>query len=416
MKTLEISNKHIFSYIALVLAISPILDPYVLTTIAGLDFYIMYFIPLPLILLKIKISNNKIKANLMLLYIIGFVFILSLLSLIFEPTSRNIFMIIKNIIIWLFISIYLSFMWANCDYDKFIKYTNIIGIISVLLLFIQFLCINVGINNVFNGKIPFLNLSKYNDWSPMYNAAGEIRVHSFFQEPSYLCIFLLPLVAYNLNRGKYLKFIVFSLAIFISTSSVGVVGLLGIISYTLIKTYFKRNNLSNKIKISCLILLALLVCVVIYNKNPEFKQTLDFSMHKIMNIEKDLNSDRMGSTRLRLLGHVGLFNELEIYYKMFGLGAAQYVGYFDLDISYSSTIVTILLNYGIVGIFCFGVFIISVGKRYSKKSKVYLGIFIMVCFVDQMWFNWYFFYLLTWVICNEKINGGNNGFSNSSSI
>lgn len=400
---MKLSNSGDYRYLklaAIILAIAPILDPYVLADISGIDFRLMYFVALIGVLL-IFIIQGKIRVNGELLVLVSIISLLTLISFFAGVNNRNFYLAIKNILIWVCLSGIVGVLWANFKHDYFVKCVYAIGIIAVLVLFFQFICLNIGITSVFDGKIPFLNLSKYDDWSPMYNAVGNIRGHSFFQEPSYLSIFLLPLFADSIERRKYVYTLIFLISIFISTSSVGICGVIIVVIYNIIK---KSNTENTKRKLQLVFsMIGLLVIVyLLYSLNDNIRSTIDFSVNKIMSMQSDLESSRLGSTKLRLIGHANLFSDLNWFFKVFGLGANQYVDYYGLTISYSSTIVTILLNYGVLGIIGFSIWLIYLNKKYCKDNKAYLFIFIMICCVDQFWFNWYFFYVLSWIIMRHN--------------
>jgi len=139
------------------------------------------------------------------------------------------------------------------------------------------------------------------------------------------------------------------------------------------------KRFSSKLKLITGVLGLIITIIALYSLNENIRDIIDFSINKIFNIRSDLQKERMGSTRLRLLGHVYLFDNLPMFFKIVGLGANQYVKYFNLIISYSSTVVTILLNYGIVGVLAFFFWIYKVFKK-QKKNRIYLLIFIMISF------------------------------------
>ncbi len=399
IKNIEISLSGLS---ALILAFAPILDPYVLVEISGQDFRLMYLISF-LFVLNVLFKKSKLLLNRELIYFILFITLLSVFSFTIGVYGRMLFMSFKNILIWFILSIFLGILWGDFNHDCFKKFAYYIAIVSSLILLIQFILLNMGFSNVFNGKISFLNLSKYDDWSPFYNASGAIRVHSIFQESSYFCIFVLPVFANCLKESKYKISIFFIISILISTSSVGLIGILLI----LINQSIANKTLTRKIRIKlCVTFLVFsLLIIILYKFNDNIKNIIEFSLFKIFKIKDDLKNERMGSTRLRLLGHIFLFKDLPLFFKLVGLGASQYVNFFDLNISYSSTVVTILLNYGILGLLVFFVWVFTILKKYSLE-KIYLIIFVMICFTDQFWFNWYFFYMLTWIFMQKSNNRG----------
>ena len=108
----------------------------------------------------------------------------------------------------------------------------------------------------------------------------------------------------------------------------------------------------------------------------------------------------MGSTRLRLLGNIFLFSEYPFVNKLVGVGINQYTAVFadQIQYEYSNSVVTMILNSGLLGAIAFVSLIVVWFLKCSRPNKIYPILFAFVMCTDQMMFNWYFFYMLMWVL------------------
>ncbi|MHC9333834.1 hypothetical protein ACY0I2_05280 [Clostridium perfringens] len=106
----------------------------------------------------------------------------------------------------------------------------------------------------------------------------------------------------------------------------------------------------------------------------------------------------MSSTKYRILGQISYFNKYSTFHKLFGAGAAQFASFVGLTNGYSNIWVTTTLDYGIIGVVSLVTLLISIILT-SQKKKVwkYVMIIALIFACDRVWFNWYFFYLFTWV-------------------
>lgn len=398
-KTNNISDSR--KYISFFFAIVPVLDPYVIANVVGIDIklsYIYALIFLLPILIRFKISLDK-----SLLTLLTLLFLFNILSFIVPIQNRSFGLTLKVFFIWFFYYLIVSNLWKKINRELFVKYCVKISLFASIIQIIQFVALNLGFYNFWNGKIPFLSLSKYDHWSGMIDITGIIRVHSIFQEPSYIGIYMLPVLFYLLYKKSFFKSALVITACVLSTSSVAILGVVIVITYYIMST---RNIGFNSKKISFYIMILIIVPLVfyyLYSKNDALKNIFDYMFAKISMISSDLDSERMGSTRLRLLGNIGVFSEYNIWFKIFGTGLNQYpLIYSSVWTAYSSSVVTVILNFGILGILSLSSFCLHLFAKTERKFWIYPILFCVFSLVDLMWFNWYFFYILTWVKISSR--------------
>lgn len=405
IKTKE--KNRISSLVAFILAIAPVLDPYSLVNSSFMSIKLMD-IPMVLIVAHIIFTKKKYrrKENGLSILLCIFTF-LTLTSFLTNDTSRNVALAIKVIVFWSMYAFCLRYLWQANDIEKFVDYAIKIAIISTLILMIQFIAIQLGFSDFFDGRIPFLQLGKTEGWAPLIDSnTGAIRVHSVFQEPSYFAIYCLPALAELLKRQKLKQFVFILIGMILTSSLIAIVGSLSIIVFSLLtyKKFIRKSDYKFWIRILLTVFISTSILIILYNSNESVRDVVDYAITRISKIGEDLQGDRMGSTKIRLLGYVEYFKTYPILLKFIGVGASQYPLYLiDYGVlPYSSTAVTILLNYGIIGFIAFMIWIISMSFKVDRGKLCFIIIFIIICIVDSFWFNWYFYYILTWILCGNN--------------
>lgn len=376
--------------IAFLLAVSPILDPYVVFNKIGIVNAIA-----SILFIWIIVRNKSIKLNPLLLRLLIVLLVCTCVSLLNIEGHRDTGASLKVIINWSILFLLASSMWSFLDKEKFIKYSQGIAVFAATFLYIQVI-LYITTGNVLDGKIEFLGLSQYDNWASMIDISGSLRAHSVFQEPSYVAIYLLPVVASFIINKQYVKSAYLIVAMVLTTSTVAICGIILILIWFLI---ISNKKISTKIKV---LILIIATHSILYMNFTQYSNIVDFAFNKLMMIGSDLKSDRLGSSKIRIIGYLPYYFDYPVYYKVFGVGANQFPEYLAQYnvLSYSSTIVTVILDFGILGI----ISLISMFRMFIKGSNrntiIYTLIFIMICSIDSFWFNWYFFYILTFIIMN----------------
>jgi len=396
-------NNKIGNIVAFTLAMAPILSPYMLFEVGNSTLRLM---DIPMLLLVSYILLCKRKTGLPnreLFIMLMCFFLLTLVSYLAPMHRRNLLLGIKVFMVWALYAFCVGYLWKVNQYEKFVIYATNIAIIGTILLIIQFIAVALGFSNFYDGRLPILELSKYDGWAGLIDTnTGNIRVHSFFQEPSYFGIYCLPILAHALkNERLKLAFFIF-LGLIITSSLLSILGGLCVILCVLFtdKKPIRKVNLKFWIKILIISGIGIIALILLYTTSSSIQSVIDYSIRRANNIIYDLQGDRMGTTKIRLLGYINYFETYPVFFKIFGVGVNQYPLYLSQYnvMAYSSTLVTVLLNHGLVGLAVFTVWLMKIFFRSESGMKCFALIFIIICFIDYFWFNWYFFYILTWFL------------------
>lgn len=390
---LKISEWKISMYriIAMFLAISPILDPYIICevgnslTIRINDVFIL-ILAFYCFTKKPKLDKDSIK-------LVGLLIALSIFNIIACIDSPWAFPItIKNLVIFFMYSICFMYIWKMPCREKFFKYAELIGILASIIIILQFIFGHLGID-MWNGRLPFIQLSKYDGWAGYIDKnTGEIRPCGVFQEPSYAAIYLAIIFFNALEKQKFKKAILFGISALLTSSLLAFL-LIGVsIVYFFLQA--KKLNISITFLLKIAIFLGITTIIILYlsKVNDSIAFIVDYISKRILNLGSDLNGQRMSSSKYRILGHIDLFENYTISQRLFGVGIGQYASRFNVS-SYSNVIVTTLLNSGLLGVVSLVIYMISLMKK--KNYVLYAFLFILVMCFDYQWFSMYFFYLLS---------------------
>lgn len=392
----------------LILAIGPIFDPYIFVNIGSsfslkiLDLPLMALAFIVLISYKSGIVLDK-KDSLFLVELEFVFLLLTVLSFIYPEGSRSFSNAIKNCGIELIYCCCITFVWLKYDHLDFVRLSYIIAVVGTAFLVIQYIFVNLGLP-IFDGRIPFLQIGKYDYWARLIDPnTGDIRVHSFFQEPAYYGMYILPVFAHSLNAKRYKFSIFFLLGLLLSSSLVAILGASIIFLVYALQPETRGSQSGKVLKIAGVVVIGIVCFLLLYSFSNSFKNTVDYAIGRTLGISNDLTDERLGSNKIRLLGYVDRYFDYPFFFKVFGVGANQFSSYLGV-VSYSNNIVTILLNYGLLGIIVFGVILAKLIVNTSLPQRILFIPFIIVCFTDYQWVNWYFFYLITWFIGNNETN------------
>lgn len=384
-------------YIAAVICLMPILDPYIFLDIGGQEVHVVDVLCLVAAVAVIA-GTRKIEINKDLFYLLIALLFISVLSFTFTDVNNRSFALANRVwMIWvLYSGLYgVAIRHVNREYteDLLLKF----GWVVSIFLLIQIVCLTVRMP-IWDGQLPLLSLGEDDSWHPFYETTGVIRAHSVFQEPSYYAIYMLPVISVALKKERLWHALFFSGTVVLTTSSIGLFGV------SIIGSMYILSNLNTKIKkkfikrLFAIVILATIVIVVGYSVSPQIREIVGFMFDKIGKIGFDLQDDRMGSTRLRLIGNATIFSYFSFSNKLLGLGIHQYMRTWSDLVPYSNTVVTLLLNSGIIGMLIFVGYCVKWVAKSSGFLRVFSLIFILVMCTDHVLFNWYFFYLLYWML------------------
>ena len=389
-------EKKVETILAMFPIIMTILEPYALTEGGGVFICDILVIALAAYL----IISRKILLYKPLFIILIVDFILTIVSFAFTSSNQtSIILALKiGVVFVLYLTVYSS-IWSYDIREKFFLYAEIIGLGCAILAILQFIFSSMGIA-FFDGKL-FFPVGEGNYFGGLFDLnTNDLRVHSFFEEPSYLAIFELPVTIYLIQNKKYMKAIVCAISCVLSGSLIGIVGLVGAV----IALLFLDSEITYKQKMifGGVLVVALVILVYIYNSNNSVRILIDYYTRRMMNVQSSVKRDNSSFSQ-RIIGNSALFNEYNIFNKLVGVGFNQYSLYFGIFKDYSNDFVSNLLNFGYVGIVVMILEIIRIIKRVTPHGRILAMFFVMVLAVDHSWFGVMFFYLITWIIASSDI-------------
>lgn len=380
----RIENKTLKKTIsAIVLSVLPIFSPYAFFGSISLNMLIMGLAVFILVTLKARI-NKRIVTPIIILWITHLT--VSLLSIFI--TSLNM-ALINSIILTSYSILCISFLWSNCDFETFIKYANFFGSIGCLFIFVQAVFLAIGLEPP-TGRLFNLKLL---DYAGFVSTTWGFRLNSIFQEPSYFAIFTLPLLAVNLRKNNYRLSLVYTIALILSSSSLGIIGAIIVaVDYLLIEKRSIKKFLS-------FIGLILIIHLIMYSTVNFYYSSFNRSLDKLLSISE--------GSEIRFIGQVELFKYLPLINQLIGVGVNQMQNYFSGIVfgvyNYSNSFVITLINTGIIGLLVYVIFVFYTVYR-SKKSNglIFALIFIMVATTDYFMYNSFFFYILAFTYLNNE--------------
>lgn len=284
-----------------------------------------------------------------------------------------------NLIMVVVFTMTISMFQINKDF--FYKAYFWIGLITSIAIIIQAIQVFIFGQNV--QHIMILPMEPPEAWY-----SEGLRPVGFFPEPQVYATFVLPLLVHVLTERKYVWGVFFSVAIVASTSSLGVLCVLGIWAYVVI-----FSDLSVKRKVA-IILMAVVVLGIIIS-TPLFTYA----------IEKVANTDY--SNNARLTRGFYIWSELKPIEQFFGIGMNNLAYYLDTgklvltdrlsvlmrDPSYVTSVAQLLIYWGVIGTIIYFIFVGNLVK--NSKNSLMILLFIALSFGQTILFsNVWIFYLM----------------------
>ena len=393
MKNKYIYEKGKMIIMSLCIVLLPILSPYSIFGIS-LSLFVVF-----LLIVYFIVKNRGTYLHSTTGLLLFFMFVISIVDSLFTKQNLNTILAIKVCFVFFIYILMFSNVWKEIeDAESYYSVAVFVGKICAILAILQFIFVSLGYTNFYTGRLP-LPLEKYSTFASLINpVTGSLRVHSFFEEPSYLAVFELPVFAYLFQREKYGWAIVVAFSCIVSGSVLGIAGIF-IITFAL----FMESSISFKHKLQILLILCVVAIagLVLLNKFTAIESLFNYYLRRYLDVGRDFTRSD-SSVSQRLIGNLPLFENYNIYNKLFGVGANQYPIYFDLATDYSNDFVSMLLNFGYIGFLALIIWLITLVKGSKKLNRIYFVIFLIVLLVDHSWFSDNFFYLLSWVVIGVK--------------
>lgn len=270
---------------------------------------------------------------------------------------------INNTISILVISLSIIPIARAVDFNKLVGALNWVSIFSILGIVYQFTMVVRGIP-VSPLKLPFL--PEMESTTRLYSES--IRPSSFFWEPAAFVTFLMVPLFISLYQKKYIWTAILILAMFLSTSSTGI-----LMSMVMLAVYI----LTQKVKFWTRIFVVVLGIGLLYGLTHS--SYFDAGVEKIENTDPEKNA--------RLMNGWFLYQSMSEEEVLLGVDAAnidEYYAkhggyYFGAGNVFVPSFWLTLAKYGIVGLFLFFMVYISI----LRKDKATLP-YIIVLFISMM--------------------------------
>ena len=387
----KISNNKDSWLLASIPVVMMILKPYAISSGSGIFICDV----LVILLFSYFLTKRRVKFYMPLFLLMCVEIILTLISSLTTLSFHtDIVLAIKIAIVFLLYLLVYSTIWSTIDPQKFFKIAEAIGLICAILAILQFVFSSLGFD-FYDGKLP-LPMGENSYFGGLFDSnTHDLRVHSFFEEPSYLAFFEIPLVVHFVQENKYLKAIICALACILSGAMTGLLGL--IISILLMVLCDKEIEKKYKWYLIGIIFSVGIVIIILYNSNASLKTLFDYYFRRRTMLEASMKRADSSFSQ-RIIGNSMLFTQYNLINRIIGVGFNQYVLYFGLVKDYSNDIVSTLLNFGYIGIVTLITAIIAIFKNTTSHGRIMLVIFIILLSVDHSWFGPVFFYVLTWTI------------------
>ncbi len=385
------ASKGMYAFFALFPILMTILDPYALTDGGSILICDLSILCVCVYLLY----RNKLAFYKPLLILLCFDFVLSLLAFaVTASVNMDLFLSIKVAMVFLLYLLVYSSIWTLNIKESFFRFAEIAGIICALLAILQFIFASLGFD-FYDGRL-FLPLGDGSHFGGLRDRnTGDLRVHSFFEEPSYLAFFEIPITAHLIQKRKHIKALICGLSCIVAGSMIGVLGLvLVVVSILLLDTDVKKQF---KFVLVIVIAAIMVLMMCFYSSNAAFAQLFDYYFDRGMNMESSMEREDSSFSQ-RIIGNIALFSKYQPVNKLIGFGFNQYSLYFGINKDYSNDFVSNLLNFGYLGMLAMIFSIILIYNKISGHGRIFFLIFILLLAVDHSWFGTMFFYILTWVI------------------
>ena len=336
----------------------------------------------------------------------GILLICTLVSFCLSIPNRSIGIALRVAMTFIVISI---LYWESYQTDcvqYFVKAAYVIAALASALSFCQLIFMGTLGMTIWDGVLPF-PVTNQDSFQDLYDQGmGVFRPRSFFQEVSYLAIYLAPVFLHSLTRKKWAYALLFGATLAVSASFLGIAVLaLGcIIAMKQITTSGLRVHWGKiALVVSGLFFVGLTIAAIyISSASPTLESFINLVLRRIESVAELFVNYEWGrsSAQLRLLGNIELFGMYTPQETLVGVGMDQYSMVFSsyVTTSYGSALVNILLNCGLIGAVSLIVMVVRLGLKGGVSALPFVAVFTLCLISDNIVFDAKFFYLLSWVL------------------
>lgn len=367
-----------------ILALLPIIGIY---SLAGANISNIWLILIVIYGIYRSTKNNgriylgKIDKILLLFWV--YTIFISIINCLFLDTVDLRDIIVKYVHIACFILIIAVFrtiiFGKNIDTEPFVK----VALVSSVFLIVQFILYN------------FLGIKLYGVSEAFRTNITEdiTRPSSFFVEPAHFCRYgMLPLfiVLFQSSSPKKMsKALLISIAVVLSKSSIGYIGL-SAIWLLWIFTELSKGKMPHISFAKYLILISSVVMVCIWANSK-----LDIFSFVIEHIS-ELNMKQISSGNLRVFRGFWIWREEDLLHQIFGVGMANvnnylikngirtiFDGQLELGCEYMSAVSYVLVMNGIVGLSIFFAALFFLFLKSKNTDKVLIFVFVLLMLSNE---------------------------------
>ena len=230
---------------------------------------------------------------------------------------------------------------------------------------------------------------------------GRVRPHGFFQEVSYYALYVAPVLMYAVLNNRAVVSLVLSVGLFLSSSLIGYVALVFALLVIVSKVKSRTGRIDWRkvvLVLSGFFFLAI-ICFVLVDLNaiPILNSAADEIARRVNSVFdiSTVYSWGRSSAQQRLLGNIALFADYGFVQKLFGMGVGEYINVFSgVETTYGSSMVNMLLGFGVVGETALIVWLICLVKRLNHYPIAFSLLVVLALFTDNVLFGWYFLVIL----------------------
>lgn len=280
------------------------------------------------------------------------------------------------------------------DKNKAIYYYKRIAFFAILFFFIQEILYFMTGYRV-SGMIPFLPLMNENldMQSLIMKQTVSLRSASFFVEPSYLALYIIPYLIINIweknNRYRIYKITIIIIALFLLQSGVG---MLLLISVIFISAILLIKNIANSKKV---LLITALIIIIPMSFNLVLLTDSGKQLYK-RTIEINPDSENITSGFIRVFRGYYVYNELSPLNKVVGVGQGNLRKLIEHKSSikiknlffneiYVNMFQQILITSGIIGVILFLFAHFKFYMSCNNMGKSLLFAFFVLMFMDAIY-------------------------------
>lgn len=367
--------------------------------LSGFELIMSAFLVLLLITrvgyISISWKNNATMILLLFLYVNVVTLITALIQRYF-----SVFAYFSLSLRWLFYIVILLLAKTMLNKKLAIKLLDYVVMLSSLGMFIQVFVYRI-FNTILPLKIPGLRLatesiSKLDVTVMELKVArmGMFRAYSFYLEPAHFCYVATVGLAALLfisqhNKYTYLKAIIISVAVALSTSSTGVI-LVAIIWISFLFYNFKKNGM--KIKGNYILFLFIVIFFLIFMYDTT---VVKYAIDKVITDEGKIVSSA------RTDGYVKYLNLLDSKEKILGVGFGNMDNYFlkafGVETKYVSTWGHLILSSGWGSLILFFGIMLYFYIKAKPHTRIFVLMFFLINYSSGSLFGVNLFYYLSWV-------------------